>query len=170
MLNYDTVIKQLKEHYTRYWLNVITKNDSIRQSNGGNKLRTYKHFKNNLYFEPYLEKIRNVKHRQSLTKLRVSSHNLYIETLRRNQIPVNERYCYFCKNVTEDEYHFMMDCKKYDHLRLKLFSLIEDDLNNFSEMNKKEKFIFMLSEIKIAKQVSEFIFTCFNLRENLLAK
>ena len=83
MLNYDTVIKQLKEHYTRNLLNVITKNDSIRPSNGS-KLRTYKLFKNNLCFEPYLEKIRNVKHRLNLTKLRVSSHNLYIETLRRN--------------------------------------------------------------------------------------
>ena len=79
MLNNDTVIKHSKEHYTRYWLNVKTKNDSIRTSNSGNKLRTYKLFKNNLCFEPYLEKIRNVKHRQSLTKLRVSSNNLNSE-------------------------------------------------------------------------------------------
>ena len=66
----------------------------------------------------------------------------------------------------------MMERKKYDHLRLKLFSLIEDYLTHFSEMNKKEKFIFMLSEIKMAKQVSEFIFmpTCFDLGENLPAK
>ena len=65
-----------------------------------------------------------------------------------------------------------MECKKYDHLRLKLFSLrsIEDGLNHLSERNKKDKIIFMLSEIKIAKQISEFIFTCFSLHENLPAK
>ena len=51
--------------------------------------------------------------------MRVSSHNLSIETLRRgrNRIPRNERICYFCGTDIEDEFHFIIVCKKYTDLR-----------------------------------------------------
>jgi len=56
-----------------------------------------------------------------LTKIRVSSHRLTIETGRwekPNVIPRNERVCKEC-NTVEDEYHFVCECSLYVDLRCK---------------------------------------------------
>jgi len=50
-----------------------------------------------------------------LTKIRVSSHRLTIETGRwekPNVIPRNERVCKEC-NTVEDEYHCVCECSLY---------------------------------------------------------
>jgi hypothetical protein len=44
----------------------------------GNKLRTYRLFKNNISLEPYLS-MKNDEQRILLSKLRISNHNLEIE-------------------------------------------------------------------------------------------
>jgi hypothetical protein len=57
-------------------------NDIDRSPTGGsssNKLRTYRLFKSNYTFENYLVDVKNGKHRKSLTKLRISEHDLEIE-------------------------------------------------------------------------------------------
>ena len=80
----------------------------------GNKLRTYRTFKKSLAFENCLDIVKNTEYRQSITRIRVSSHNLFIESKRRLKIPVNERLCPFCITNIEDEVHFITECKKYD--------------------------------------------------------
>ena len=48
-------------------------------------------------FEPekYLFEITNFKHRQVVTKLRISAHKLTVETGRYNNTPYNDRLCRF---------------------------------------------------------------------------
>ena len=54
-----------------------------------------------------------------MTKLRVSSHRLSIESGRwtkPNSTPLRERNCLFC-NLLKDEYHFVLKCNLYNTLR-----------------------------------------------------
>ena len=60
----------LEEQYVRFW------KDQIQQQENQGNLRTFKKFKTNLNFEEYLNEISNIKHRQAVTKLRISSHRL----------------------------------------------------------------------------------------------
>ena len=66
-----------------------------------------------------------VSNRSFTTKLRISSHNLHIETGRHKRpkkTPVENRYCTYCtgKNI-EDEMHFVCDCELYKNIRTKFF-------------------------------------------------
>ena len=63
-------------------------------------------------FQPYLEKINVCKCIQALSKLRVSSHRLAIESgrwARPTRIPIDERKC-VNYNILEDEFHFVIEC------------------------------------------------------------
>ena len=60
--------------------------------------------------------------RQSLTKLRLSSHALRIETARygRHRIDRAERLCLFCdQRQLDDEFHFICQCPLLHDIRLK---------------------------------------------------
>ena len=56
-----------------------------------------------------------------LTKLRISAHQLYIETGRYciPVIPRESKFCYHCKTIVEDEKHFLLECPLYKHIRKK---------------------------------------------------
>ena len=59
------------------------------------------------------------KFRIALTKLRVSSHRLNVETGRWHRpipIPYENRICDNC-GCMENEYHFVMECSMYEELR-----------------------------------------------------
>ena len=58
--------------------------------------------------------------RVNLTRLRLSSLNLNIETGRHgsNRVPRPERKCPCChSDVTEDEFHFVIQCEAYTEIR-----------------------------------------------------
>jgi hypothetical protein len=48
-----------------------------------------------------------------LSKIRLSTHSLAIETGRYNKpfTPAEERYCKYCLNQVENEKHFLLYCK-----------------------------------------------------------
>ena len=76
---------------------------------GGNKLRTYRSFKNEFITEPYLSIIVHKKYRSAYAKFRCGVAPLKIETGRYgvNRVPVEERLCETCNSV-EDEFHVLM--------------------------------------------------------------
>ena len=52
----------------------------------------------------YLDKLTNIKYRKTISKIRLSLHNLNIEIGRHRQIERNDRKCPFCDlNELEDE-------------------------------------------------------------------
>ena len=73
----------LKDAFINKWTHDLY--DDTRKNTMGNKLRTYRLFKNNFRMEQYLLVIKSAKLKKNLTQLRVSSHKLHIETGRHSQ-------------------------------------------------------------------------------------
>ena len=109
---------KLSNLYKCYWKESLF-NDS-RQGNMGNKLRTYRLFKNVYECEPYLKCVSDFKTRQILCKFRISNHRLAIETGRFKNIQLEDRKCCEC-NKLEDELHFLTDCKRFNDSRNSLY-------------------------------------------------
>ena len=62
--------KYFKRAFVDYW------KDNIQQSGNQGKLRTFKRLKINFEFEKYIAEIGNIKHRQAITKLRISNQTI----------------------------------------------------------------------------------------------
>ena len=134
--------------------------------NADSKLRTYGLFKKMVGFESYLTDIKNFKHRRSLTKFRLSNHDLAIETGRykqRNTETKKElRVCPLCNDGIEDEIHFLFLCPLYKPIReerLILPSLLQ-------RFTKSQKIEIMMS--KPNNKIAKFIHNCFELRTLLM--
>ena len=113
---------KLFENITVKWYNCINSNHGVRHINNGNKLRNYKQFKNTYKTEPYVyNDILPRNHRSALAKCRCGVAPLKIETGRYQSLPVNERICFHCDSIVEDEIHVLMCCPLYEHLRNDLF-------------------------------------------------
>ena len=127
-------------------------------------LRMYKLIKTNFSMEPYLNLIKEAKYRRSLTKLRLSSHNLEIERGRHTKpvTPVIERLCIVC-GVIDDELHFVTSCKKHTTERERLYSYVDSHVPNFCNLNNAERFIYLLTNENpsILLHLSKFVHRCF---------
>ena len=78
----------------------------------------YKEIKSTFQMSPYITLLQNIKYRNILAKLRLSSHNLQIESGRHLKIPRPDRKCILCNlNDIEDEFHFVLVCPFYSDLR-----------------------------------------------------
>jgi hypothetical protein len=133
------------------------------------KLRTYCSFKTSFECENYIHILSRTK-RSNFCKLRVSAHNLAIETGRHitPRVPPENRICTKCDlNETEDEYHFIMNCKAYDNLRYNLLSQIKSILvtTNFSD---NDFFIAIMSakDYDMLQIVCAYINAAFRIRSN----
>ena len=117
-------------------------------------------------FQPYLNALNLSKVRTSLSRLRVSSHRLYVETGRWNKptsIPFDERKCLFC-NRLEDEYHFVMECKVLVELRkllLPAFYWKRPNMFKFIELINTEN-------VSTMKKLGNFVSKAFQLRSEML--
>ena len=137
--------------------------------NENSKLRTYGLLKTEIRKESYLDKIENVQDRISLTKFRLSNHVLMIEKGRHLNIHKKLRFCNFCPKV-EDEFHFLMECKTYSKLRLKLWQNITIKVRAFDRLDSNSKFRFMLSDPDVAHLVSQYLTRTFGIRDFLLKR
>ena len=110
-INFDiqTIKCRILDIYKQNWYSNI---------NNSNRLISYSLFKFEFNHEKYLDIINIDKYRIALTQFRISSHNLAIEKGRHENIPRQDRKCRNCTlNQIEDEYHFLMICPKFYHLR-----------------------------------------------------
>lgn len=109
-LNY--VIQRLKDTYIQTWRADV---------DNSSRLSSYRRYKQMFETESYLNCLSD-KFRIALSKFRLSSHSLAIETGRYQNIPQENRKCTICNlNVIENEYHFLLVCPKYIELRRKYF-------------------------------------------------
>ena len=91
----------------------LVKSDTnqIQQNKENVKLRLFKKVKVNFNFEYYLSQVQDVKHRQAVTKLRISAHKLPVETGRYKNIPYNDPICKHCDlNEIGNEQHYPLSC------------------------------------------------------------
>ena len=66
----------------------------------------------------YLTILHNTKLRNALSKLRLSSRRLAVETGRHTGVERQNRKCIFCvTDDLEDEYHSVLICPRYNNLR-----------------------------------------------------
>ena len=97
-------------------------NETRRNLEASSSVSLYKEINQNFELSPYLTKIVNRKHRNALAKLRLSSHNLKIESGRhtgtRARIARENRKCIICNsNDIEDEFHFVLICPVFNDIR-----------------------------------------------------
>ena len=149
-------------NYKQAWLNTI--------HNGG-ELRSYAVFKRDFFLEKYLlhESLVN---RKNLTRLRISSHKLSVETGRFNKTPLENRLCAMCdKGLVEDEFHFMISCTAYEKPRDHLFKYLSGftDIQNFPD---NEIFSVLMScnngDYEFTKVVCNFVNLSFEMRSDHL--
>ena len=81
------------------------------------KCRIYKHLIYGVYLQYHLRKAIPKKCMEYLTKFRLSSHSLAVETGLYRGVPFSNRFCFSCKDDIEDEFHFILKCPLYDTLR-----------------------------------------------------
>ena len=140
----------------------------------GNKLRTYRTFKNRLIYENYLN-LKDIEKRKQIARMRISAHKLRIETQRFNNrhiyIPPELRTCINCiDNKTEDEYHFLVECSQYQSLRNELFNKCSNLNKHFSSYENCEKFIWIMTSENMEQlgNLDTFIVKALNVRRKWL--
>ena len=122
----------IDETYQEFWKTEL-------ETHAAGRLEFYREVKNDFYFEKYL-KLQHFEHRKIITKLRCSDHSLEIEKGRHRKIDRQERLCKQCNvGAIETETHFLLDCNKYDILKLKhnvvYLSTIQQFMN-YMDQNK----------------------------------
>ena len=105
--------------------------------NNSNKGRSYLALKHSWHPEYYLS-VLNDHRTKTLIKLRTANHKLPIEIGRYNETPVENRVCPYCINKLGDEFHYIMECPKFDKQRKKYID------NRFTTRPNMHKYISMM--------------------------
>jgi hypothetical protein len=159
----SSIAKHIKKHmellYRTFWIRA-----EIKDSTKNPKLRLYKHIKGEFGTELYLH-INIPKFRSALSRLRLSSHHLEIETGRykRPIVPAEKRFCTFCKDEAGDEIHFIASCKQHCTDRQKLFSDIANYIPDLTSLSHRDQYITLLTHdnIDVLVHLAKYINTAF---------
>ena len=144
-----------------------TSMESIKNSN---RMKVLSLLKQTPGTEVYLDEVKNTKHRQAMSKLRLSSHQLEIERGRwyngsGNGSDSEERFCNYCQSlghsVVEDEIHFLLHCPMSTELRENL--LPRETLNDIA-LSDSEKFVNIMTCSDL-QSTAKFIHLAFENRD-----
>jgi len=160
--------------------------EEAKRGKGGNKLRTYRRFKSEVYMEPYLLHIVDERKRALMFKFRSGISPLRIETGRyeasrygQHGLPVHERICLCCANGVEDEEHLLCMCPAYSSVRAKLFqtcssfnaSLGDSNSSQYIHINTPSQvFVDLMKacDVNIVNSLANFMWDAFKIREQRL--
>ena len=156
----DAITSQLRQRlrdiYVQNWHCAIRNNSKLSVLSTLNK--QYKQ-------ESYLSNIRSLDVRRAITALRISCHKLSIETGRFQKIPKDQRVCPHCPEQIEDEFHFLIECPKYNVLRNNLYTCISFHTPEFSSIDHRRKFNYMLTcDTPCIIQIGQYIKRCLDIR------
>ena len=159
-------LKLIKSHLSNYFDNNL---QTYLNSDINKKLSVYKNVKYSFDIEPYLMKITGPFIRKSVTLLRLSAHNLYVETGRYSKVKREDRICQLCEsNEIEDEVHFLIDCDFYNNIRQKYVNnILQNYCNN---RGKLDQLIYLLtsSHDETIEQVGNYVYGAFQKRNQFL--
>ena len=111
-------------------------------------ISTYKLFKDSYETEVYVKTHRmSMKRRSSLAKFRCGVAPLRIETGRYERIAYDERNCFNCLSIVQNEEHVLLECPLYNDIRNE--SLSKVDLPLFESLSTSDKVCHLLSNSKI---------------------
>ena len=133
LMNLDTedrnAIKLIEERtfesFKDYWVNKVSSDQGARPSQA-NKLRTFNKFKFDYGAEYYVKSVLSRNNRSAIAKFRCGVAPLRIETGRFERLPVDQRLCFHCNGLVEDELHAIVVCQLYQDLRDTLFAVARD--------------------------------------------
>ena len=94
----NSIKKRIKSKFELFWLKEINKIKIGKDNKNHNKLRFYSTIKGCFKKEKYIDLVPNRAQRADLTRLRISSSHLAVETMRYQTPRVAEelRYCQYC--------------------------------------------------------------------------
>ena len=121
-------------------------------------MRTYVKFKTT--FIPGLS-VKQEKYCKAMARLRIISHSLAIEKGKYTTppFPIENRTCKNCLGDIEYEYHFLTEYKAFCIDRKNLYTGIEDKCYQFTSLDDKGKFVYMLSACAdIAELIAKFTY------------
>ena len=161
--NKSDLKKHVNDNYDNMWkigINQLSKSD------------TFTSFKSEISLEKYTWQVKNVKHRIALSRLRLSCHELMIEKGRhhRPSLERSERKCPHCKDVVEDECHFITSCPLYSNERKELYAEVHKNSMWFNEIpTNNQKFIFILSNenVDVLNKVAAYVYKSFAVRASI---
>ena len=119
----------------------------------------------------YVDKLINKCDRSTISRIRLSAHQLAIEKGRYSNVPKSERYCLACNNhAFEDEEHFLLQCQAYSILREKLGNNLQRHFINFNKLdtNGKLQTIINSSSTQVLRMYSSFISQCLENRKTIV--
>ena len=129
--------------------------------NNSNRLMWYSIFKHDFVLEKYLNFTIANKHKVALSRFWTSSHDLFVETGRYDNVPRDKRLCKSCNmNRIEDEFHFLLVCPKYRELRKKYFKTY---FCHWPTLHKFENLMSATSN-KVIGNISKFIYYAMKFR------
>jgi hypothetical protein len=135
----EAITKTLEEKYLTFWKHKLE---------NSSKLTFYSTFKTDHNLEKYLVLIKDPYKRKCLSRFRVSSHNLQIEIGRYQNIPREERLCEICNSgEVENETHFLLFCKAYEHSREDHRSSLENASSNEIKLNSQTLSADLMSQL-----------------------
>ena len=135
------------------------------------KLRTYCKFKTMFFAEPYILTNLPKSRRCLLAQLRIGVLPLAIETGRYYRKAVEARVCMVCNSgIKDDDLHFICHCHYYEHYRNELYLLAYNvyENSNFYELADMEKFVFIMSSVKMVLKLAWFIQHSWRERQSVL--
>ena len=159
---------KLQNYYRDCWSTWIRS-----QLRDDSKLRVYSLFKTDFKMENYILQF-PLHIRRNLTRLRISSHNLAVETgryTRPKKTDFEKRVCFYCKEKVETEHHMIFECNLYATER----NMFRKDLDECSIIDFKasdEIFCLLMTclngDLDIGKAVCKFVNSCFETRYTYL--
>ena len=148
----SALVKAIKdsslERYKTQWIDSVN-NDRSRNGQSGNKLRSYRLFKQSFSTEKYVTLILPRKHRAAFCKFRAGVAPLRIETGRYERLPVDQRLCPFCKDLIENEIHVILKCPMYADIRSEMFQIASANDSSFYNKTECDKFVYLFSADKV---------------------
>ena len=166
---YDDTERPEMEAFKRL-VDIFHQNSFAEISKDTNKLRTYSLLKKEAGEEPYLNFVKNINDRISMTKFRLSNHKLMIEKGRHLNIDKEDRICPFC-SIFEDENHFLLHCRTYAPLREIMLTKVEERLSERLDYNNEEKMMkYLLGNKEASPIVAKYLKNTMELRDFLVYK
>lgn len=134
----------------------------IADINSSSRCMLYSNIIDHFSLQYYLVKPIPCIYKKQLSKIRMSSHNLSIESGRHRNILRNNRICEFCRSEIEDEYHFVLICPRYQQLRVKYIKMY------YWKKPSMYKFIQLLcvNNVKELCNLGKFLHHAFKLRND----
>ena len=127
------------------------------------KLRTYVQIKASKETEKYVKMNLSCRERSLLAQIRIGILPLHLETGRYRNVPIDQRYCFHCKNEVENEFHFIFNCPLYANYRIQLFDVVRNCSTNFDSMNEISKMIYLCDTF--SRQFAKFLCRAYDYRQ-----